>query len=428
MTSISCYISCIDDIVHYEEANNLAFNFKSSTILSRNDWMVITKHDLYSIMNSDVFIAFISSNYASSKIAKKEFKYAVKTCNKPVICFIKTEENRNRDFDHFLKYAKSIILLPDDYSLGHKWKESILMELKLNIMNLKKDDRIKCLETRTVEDILFLRGTCMQNNQLAIIGYNRYYDDFYIYIYNVNSFKLNKTIKTKDYSILKPSLILSNKSSELLITDTTNGHFYILKSDFKSQPKMFDFNLKRYSDMCLDDLTNDIYFVNFFGRSEIKIVNYDENRIYQIFKDDLKDFKPFRIKVVDDQIIILNACSLRINLETRDLIKTAFGGSFIYIFNKHSKEINLKIDLEENGFYQPWCLFVRKNAIYTTALQCLDTTISNERILLKIQNEHLTPIQIEKINEEIPNDSCLFTNNNRLVILKEESINFYLLK
>ena len=68
----------------------------------------------------------------------------------------------------------------------------------------------------------------------------------------------------------------------------------------------------------------------------------------------------------------------------------------------------------------------KSNIIYTSVLKSLDGTISNERVLLKFQNDDLTPIQIENVNEEFPNDSFLF-NNNRLVILKEESINFYFL-
>ena len=426
MTFINCYISCIDDIIHHKDVNNLGNNFKSIIVRSRYDWCEINKLDLESIKKSNVFIAFISDGYHKSEISMKEFKYAVKTCNKPTICLIKTQDICN--YSQLLKYSKSVIKLPADYLCGYNWKENIIMEIKLNIMNLENDQRILCSETKTHENIIFLRGTSMLNDQLAIIGYNRYSDNYYIYVYNVKNFKLIKSISTSKFSITKPGLIISNKLSELLIADTTIGVLYVLNSDFKSQAKIIDYNLKNYADMCIDEETNDIYFVSFMDRSEIKIVNHATNSTNQIYRDDWDDFKPFRIKVFDDKIIILNASSLRINQKTRDLIETNLGDSFIFIFEKSTKKLKLKIDLKLFGYYQPWSLFVNKksNIIYTSVLKSLDGTISNERVLLKFQNDDLTPIQIENVNEEFPNDSFLF-NNNRLVILKEESINFYFL-
>jgi hypothetical protein len=61
-------------------------------------------------------------------------------------------------------------------------------------------------------------------------------------------------------------------------------------------------------------------------------------------------FKPRFIRVLKNRIFILNACSIRVNQETRELIETTFGESIIYVLDKATKEIKLKIDL--NTFAQ----------------------------------------------------------------------------
>ena len=93
--------------------------------------------------------------------------------------------------------------------------------------------------------------------------------------------------------------------------------------------------------------------------------------------------------MANNQIFIVNLCSLRVDQDSRELFETTLGESYIYVLDKNPLRLKNLIDLKNYAMYQPWNLIIDKNSnIYTTVSQ-LDGKkfISKERYLCKFNKE-----------------------------------------
>jgi hypothetical protein len=138
-------------------------------------------------------------------------------------------------------------------------------------------------------------------------------------------------------------------------------------------------------------------------------------------------FKPRSIRVIQDKLIILNACSLRINQDNGAIIEKTYGDSLIYILNKETFEIQKIIDFN-NKYVKPWSLIIdNKSNIYITVnkIDKNRTSVESERYLCKLnENGIILDDDVHKINTKyLQND--LFYSNNAFYFITENSNNKY---
>ena len=181
--------------------------------------------------------------------------------------------------------------------------------------------------------------------------------------------------------------------------------------------------------MAIDEDTDTvIYLVKCVGESSFKIIDY-KNKIEKPFErtniEQLKGFKPRFIRVVNNQIFIINLCCALIDQNNRERVVDEFGGSLIYIFDKNLFKLKMKIDLEKYTMYQPWNLIVDKDSnIYTTVSEIKEKKfISKERFLCKFDKNGNQLVVIPLKHTFLSND-MIFTED-KLVFFKENEIVFY---
>ena len=191
----------------------------------------------------------------------------------------------------------------------------------------------------------------------------------------------------------------------------------------------FDAKLNDYNDMTVDEDTNDIYLVKCVGKSDIKVIDYETKKgkpLNWLNSMPLNDetFKPRFIRVANNQIFIVNLSSPKIDQNSRELIETTFGESYIYILDKNPFNLKHLIDLKKYTLYQPWNLIVDKNSnIYTTVSQMNDKKyISNERFLCKFNKNgdplDSMPLKHTYLSNDIIflDDKLLFFNENNMIL------------
>jgi hypothetical protein len=183
--------------------------------------------------------------------------------------------------------------------------------------------------------------------------------------------------------------------------------------------------------MTVDEDTNDIYFVKCVGISDIKFFDYNNERMKaldwksskQLKIDD--SFKPRFIRVLNNQIFIVNASSIQIDFEKRILKDTpSFGESYIYILDKNPFKFKLLIDLRRYAFSQPWNLIVDKDLnIYTTVYQINERKyIENKRYLCKFNKSgDLTdsvPLEHTYLSNDMifVEDKIIFFKENEMIV------------
>ena len=129
--------------------------------------------------------------------------------------------------------------------------------------------------------------------------------------------------------------------------------------------------------------------------------------------------------MANNQIFIVNLCSLRVDQDSRELFETTLGESYIYVLDKNPLRLKNLIDLKNYAMYQPWNLIIDKNSnIYTTVSQ-LDGKkfISKERYLFKFNKDGdvLDCCRLE--HTYLSNDMILV--DDKLIFFKENFMNVY---
>ena len=321
--------------------------------------------------------------------------------------------------------------LPDQFSIEDRWVRSIdrIYQKMEEAFNLYKNR--KMIENNPIEcpeGIIYERGAKINDSEIAVIAFDAKFNRYNICIFNIIDKNLKSYHKAEKINLKKPNLIAINKKNEIIITDDETEFLHIFNKDFISEDH-YRLKVGNYNDMAIDEDTNDIYLVKCVGKADIKVIDYKTKQIKAIKWRDIKElqteeFKPRFIKVLNNQIFIVNACCIEIEPQTREFFKK-FGQSFIYVLDKMTFEIINFIDLNEIGYCQPWNLFVDAHSnIYTTVFQIVDNKyISNKRCLSKFScsGDHTvnTPLQ----NELLSNDVLFFNFN--FLILTDNKINFY---
>jgi hypothetical protein len=302
----------------------------------------------------------------------------------------------------------------------------------INIKDLKAKDFKN--RDNWKKDLYLLRGTVVinqkemnNNNQFAIIGFDRDKSSYRIYLLDSNSI-ITANYDAKKLKLVEPSLITINSKSTVLIFDNHNGKikaFRIVKQSLTAKGSI-NTNLKDYNDMTVDEDTQDIFLVKCIGNeSVIKVIRENGVVNYRLPDELLKSdkFKPRFIRVLKNRIFILNACSIRVDQETRELIETTFGESIIYVLDKATKEIKLKIDFNTYGLCQPWTLLVDENLNMYTTVSTIDINqiIPNERYLCKLNSGgDIVEDSKEIKTTNLTNDILILDNS--LIIINENDI------
>lgn len=339
---IQKFINCFDD--------NFKFLPKTQNKEANND----------SINKSDILIAIVTPNYLVSKPLINEFEFAIEA-EKPILILfnpmVTTIYNKfnddNIELQEVLQYIKLMRTFKNyelnkdpgdegfDFDKECKDIEIILNEIKnqeraqpnltknmslistIDITNIKEFSKKK-----TNEGTYIIRATtCGNEHRIVLITYNKNKNAYFLSIYDKNVSFLTE-YQTKDLSIEIPNLISTNTNKEILIVDNKDGALHIFDYDFNFL-STHNFELKDYNDMTVDQATNDIYLIKFFGESDIKKVDYTSKSIKLINWEKPVEFKPKFIKIANNLIIILNVHSIRI-CESTNEFKNDFGILWFY--------------------------------------------------------------------------------------------------
>jgi hypothetical protein len=449
-----------DNFVKEFDKNNYLFEFRyPNGKLLRNISI--------SIQSSDLFIAFVTTSYFNSLTAIEELEYAIE-CKKSILCLlscalenfsilnVETVDDKTKMIDHYLNLMKAFhtIKLPSEALSTSKWPIELVDEIQDKIeyliqnneVAIKNDkystnvtsnfqvDELKLINTYGASiwtKKCFGRGVVINQNEIAIIvseflpqPHNR------IFLFDKDG-TLNNCFDAKNLDFTKPTLITVNKISQILIFDNSDGKIKIYKHSNKGLEHVDSIktNLKDFNDMTVDEDTNDIYFVKCVGNSDIKVICNKTRKIkpVQWAVGELKkdNFKPRFIKVLQNRIFIVNACSFRIDSQTGEIGETTFGESYIYVLDKKTFEVKNLIDFKTYGFYQPWSLIVDIELnIYTTLSQINDRKfISEERYLCKLNRGGDIEGCFKYSPSKLPND--IFYLNEKLMIFNENEINIF---
>jgi hypothetical protein len=466
-----------DKIVKY--ADDLLRNLAKYTVKYRKEKDKLNSKNIDSIITSRLFIAIVNVEYLKSEIAIEEFEHAFDD-HRPIFCilssfFSKLDEKRCLEvFDGKIEIAMRYIELfknlenfdlPPNSLQKQPWESELMTEIcekieafiKFNPLikdsnlspNVPPSINIKDLKDKDFKnrdnwkkDLLLLRGTVVinqkemnnNNNQFAIIGFDRAKSSYRIYLLDSNS-SITANFDAEKLKLVKPSLITMNNKSTVLIFDNYNGKikaFRIVKRSLTSKGSI-NTNLKDYNDMTVDEDTQDIFLVKCIdNESVIRVIKEDDVEkkvlIYRLPDELVKSdkFKPRFIRVLKNRIFILNACSIRINQETRELIETTFGESFIYVLDKASKEIKFKIDFTKFAFCQPWTLLVDENLNMYTTVSTIDTTqiISNKRYLCKLNRGGDIVEELKEIKTTNLSNDILILDNSFIIINENDILGF----
>ena len=398
------------------------------------------------IKNSVILIAYVTAEYLKCKRALDEFNQAMDH-NMKIFCLLHpdieitalTVQGSQTDAaKHVLndilamKAFHNMKLAHGSYLYG-KWSEDVVStinkriaeiineqlnktEMTLNLPSIEDFNTLTIVPNNKVKDpMLNYRSTIIDDNLIAIISQDIKSSRYYICLYNSDTTLKTKEIDAQSLCIEAPSLITTNKSSQVLITDDANGKLLIFDKNFKALTNN-DACLQGSSDMTVDEDTNDIYLVKYDGNPHLRVISNHSTKRHQY---NMNDFRPRFIKVANNQIYIVNACSLRFESEKRI---PHFGESSIYIFDKNSyDEPKFKINFNDHQMCQPWTLIIDNNLnIYTTVFKM---TEKKSRYLCKLNKERC-------VEECLPLDRNLLANDifylkKRFLVIEESEINVY---
>ena len=440
-----CYLSYSGNSKYNKSLEDLAKTFyeKNYEVKYRS-----TKLDEKSahaaILKSEIVIVLVTEDYFGKKIALKEFSVALEN-SKTILCLFTPGiyDNRNKIENETLKIMKTLMVfdLPPEFSLKNKWSKVINDTYKMieasfkdtriksgkilkekNTFKIKSDPRIFNVE----KHIMLGRGTVINKTELAIIAFDEQSKEHLICTFS-NQGDLLNTKNGKEIHLANPELIASNKNNEIYITNS-NGLLMIYNNDLKLKSHA-NFELTNYSDMAIDESSNDIYFVKCLDKSDIRVIDYKSKTTKNIkwqkdekFKSE--KFKPRFINVKNNQIVIVNASSIRIDGDTREY-EVQFGESFIYILDKESFSLNHFIDLNLFGLCQPWNLIVDNDAnIYTTVFQINDKKyVSKERYFVKFDKNCDVTSDLQVLTNSFLSNE-LFIIKDQLILLTEKRLTF----
>lgn len=414
------------------------------------------------IDNCDVFIAYVTNYYFHSTNLIEEFDYAFEI-RKPIVfifqdglnehlendylnrekfALMKTFENhvwvRSQDENEWGNIVIAKIINIIEKLTFKNVQETVNSHVAVNVVNETKCNSLSIMPNSfDIQTLRFLkskipeglygRGVILDANTIAIItlldsGYVIVIIDLELNILTVHD--ANDFLKLKE-----PTLIAMNKNNEIIVFDEFTGNFHVFSKNFEKKLYIIPTNLKFYNDMTVDLDTNDIYVAKCVQPVNIKVIECNNNDIKDvIWKNgvvDMHTFYPRTLKVLNDKIYIVNACSFKMNVEARILQDIKFGDSCIYVLDKKSFNLFKKIDLKNYSLLQPWSLIVDQNMnIYTTAysVDYRKGEISEKRFLCKIwPNGELTVRELSR---------CFLANDmlyvkNSLILFKENEIDLY---
>jgi hypothetical protein len=457
---VDCYLSSSHDSYYAISSLKDQFNSDIYNFKYRNEPFEFLIKDSECIKNSKIFVAFVNSGYLESYIATSEFEMA-NSFKKPKLCIFLPDLSTIEKLRYgiamplekiidSLRQSEFLNLAKNDFN-GKTWSIDILKRIHLSLDELKKKkdsfengyltiectlnrpsipdfqflNLIKNVKIESRSSLLLFRSTLINSTKLAIIVFEILSKRYFIDIYDLNDSRVSRRFDC----IKNPSLITTNSNSEILITDNSNGCLYIYDNNFLNMQAQLKLDLQNFNDICFDDQNNHVYFVKCVGHSEIKIYLINENIIRTMNKSWFysNPFKPRSIKVIQDKVIILNACSLRIDQDNGTIIEKTYGESFIYILNKATFDIQKIIDFN-NKYVQPWSLIIdNKSNIYTTVYKSdkNGTSVESERYLCKLdENGNILNDDVHKINTKyLQND--LFYSNNAFYFITENRISKY---
>jgi hypothetical protein len=465
-----------DEIVKY--ADNLSKNLAKYIVKYRKEKDKLYSKNVESISASCLFIAIVNVEYLNCCAAMQEFDIALDN-HRPIFCifssfFSKLDEERCLEaFDDkneiamvYIELFKNLenFYLPLNSSLQQPWQSTLMTQIcerietfiKFNPLikdsnlspNVPPSINIKDLKAKDFrnrdnwkKDLYLLRGTVVinqkemnNNNQFAIIGFDRDKSSYRIYLLDSNSI-ITANYDAKKLKLVEPSLITINSKSTVLIFDNHNGKikaFRIVKRSLTPKGSI-DTKLKDFNDMTVDEDTQDIFLVKCIGNeSVIKVIKEDdvEKKVvnYRLPDELLKSdkFKPRFIRVLKNRIFILNACSIRVDQETREVMDTTFGESIIYVLDKATKEIKLKIDFNTYGLCQPWTLLVDENLNMYTTVSTIDINqiIPNERYLCKLNSGGDIVEDSKEIKTTNLTNDILILDNSFIIINENDILGF----
>jgi hypothetical protein len=442
---IKCYLSykdnekSVDTLINYLEKHNFLVKRRVKSDSK-------TLEDAFNaINNSEIFIAIVSEKYFESN-ALKEFDHAW-DIKKPILCLFTSSVKSNNCKGIYDIMQKLVTYdLQKGVMSKNEWtnKELLAVLEKLNhIIQKNLNDQVKDRNqgkktTLNTPDNFFVkdmtpnpdesewangllgRGTMLDNDTILIVSKND--KSYFINLFDQKNFQLKRSIEAENLALEEPSLISVNTKSEIIIIDNKTGNLHFFNDNFNGLKK-FDLNLIDFNDMAIDEDTNDVYLVKCIDQSRIMAFNYLTKKLKDIYLNskqiDDKKFKPRFIRVVNNQIFIVNACSLRINKETREIQESTFGESLIYILDKTTLDVKNIIDFNKYAMCQPWSLIVDKDSnIYTTVSSINDKKfISKERYLCKLNNCGDLLESCSLRTDILPND--IFYLNPQFFLFKE---------
>jgi hypothetical protein len=398
------------------------------------------------ILDSDIVIVLVTLNFFEKSLAIKDFYFALENC-KTILCLFTPEIGHVKIKNETVTIMENLIVikLPEDFTEKAKWikvinnilerAETVIRDNQKLAVNDKKYKKAVFIEKNVTylkisapievkfEDMVLERGTIINNNQLAVIAFEKASRKYYILIFNKDCY-LVQSIKLK---LKKPKLISSNKNNEILITDDEKDSLFLFDENFNIKD-FHKFGLVSFNDMTVDEETNDIYSVRCIGKSDIKVIDYKTKSLKKIEWNKNESltsekFKPRFIRVVKDRIFIVNASSVNVNLDTREY-RVEFGESYIYILDKDSFKIKNFIDLKTHDFCQPWNLIIYNDLnVYTTVSIITDKKyISTGRFLIKLDGDSDKKSDA-RLCSFLSNDA--FIIKDKLLLFIENKFNLY---
>ena len=428
----------------------------------------LTSRQVTSIESSNLFIAIVTTKYFESKAALDELEIAL-DAHKTILCLIsprvaefspdnlrETDQN-TEEIAYYIELMKTLEnikmssgfvkclndpmamkeicdkannLLQKSEALIENNKFTPNVPIPLDISDLKME---KFCGKSFWRDKNLLRGVVISQNEIAVIV-NEFSNKCYrIFIFR-SDFLLQFSFEAKELNLIEPTLITVNKNSIVLIFDNSDGKIKAFRFLNQTVSKKGSLNteLKDYNDMTIDEDTDDIYLLKCINEVNIKVVNglSKKQNIKTLRLPDAliksKEFKPRFMRVLKNRIFLLNACSIRIDPESREK-EVKFGESFIYVLEKETCEIKLFIDLNNYAMCQPWGLIVDQDLnIYTTLYQVNDKKyLSEDRYLCCFNSggdlKHSSSLKNKDFKASVcPND--IFISSEVFIVLNVNEI------
>ena len=290
------------------------------------------------------------------------------------------------------------------------------------------DNQISTLKEKEIkwENGYLGRGAILNDKKILLSVYKD--GKCFLFNFDQSSLKFNNMYDSDCLKLEEISLISINKKSEIVIYDNKTYCLRVFDSLFKiiRSLSLSENNWKTFNDMTVDEDTNDIYFLKCIESSGLLKIDYKEDQFkivdLQDERIDKEKFKPRFLRVLNDQIFILNGCSLYIDPDSREF-ENKFGDSLIFIYDKSPCKLKHVVDLKLYAMCQPWNLiFDKESNIYTTVFQINQKQfVSNERYLIKL-TKHGDLIATAVLNEInfLAND--IFYSREQFLFYKESCI------